>query len=130
MVNRLFAYGTLRQGTAPAGIAEAVRRLRPLGSGMAWGRLYDLGEYPGMIFGGAEAEFVAGEVYEVPDAALWAELDAYEGFDPASPESSLFVRKMERVRLVETGAKLLCWVYEYRRAVREDQRVVSDPDSQ
>ena len=119
---RLFAYGTLRQGSAPAEIAAAVASLRSVGRGIARGRLYSLGAYPGASFavrGAAEAAMtdgwieIEGEVYEVPDARVWQELDAYEGFEPSDPAASLFLRREIDVRMIDGGEIAVCWAYEY-----------------
>jgi len=121
---RLFAYGTLRQGSAPAEIAETVASLRPVGRGIARGRLYDLGAYPGASFAVRDAAATAGadgcieiegEIYEVPDARIWQELDAYEGFEPSDPAASLFVRREIDVRMIDGGEIAVCWAYEYNR---------------
>ena len=129
---RLFAYGTLRQGSAPAEIAAAVASLRSVGRGIARGRLYSLGAYPGASFeirgataGGAAAAVgaeriegwieIEGEVYEVPDARVWQELDAYEGFEPSDPAASLFLRREIDVRMIDGGEIAVCWAYEYNR---------------
>jgi gamma-glutamylcyclotransferase (GGCT)/AIG2-like uncharacterized protein YtfP len=131
MSKGLFVYGTLRQGRFPAEIAAAVGRLRLVGRGVAWGRLYDLGEYPGASFGMPAAETkepdtetavaagctsIEGEVYEVPDARTWRELDAYEGFEPNNPAASLFVRREIEVKM-SSGERVVCWAYEYNRRV-------------
>ena len=125
MPSKLFAYGTLRQGVAPAEIARAVARLQRVGRGIARGRLFDLGAYPGAVFAGAGAAAEAttwcseipGEIYEVPDVAIWGELDGYEGFEPSDPAASLFVRRQIEVRLCEGGEGAICWAYEYNRPV-------------
>ena len=44
---RLFVYGTLRPGQAPASIAAHVDRCTCLGDACIAGRLYDLRNYPG-----------------------------------------------------------------------------------
>jgi len=115
MSTRFFAYGTLRQGQAPEEIALAVARLVPLGRGMARGRRFDLGAYPGAVFSDASGDVVEGEMYEVPDDGLWMDLDAYEGFDPNDRVGSLFVRKQVTVRIMESEEEVLCWAYEYNR---------------
>jgi len=123
MPSKLFAYGTLRQGTAPVEIAQAVARLRRVGSGVARGQLFDLGVYPGAVFAGAGVAAaarcgeIAGEIYEVPDSRTWGELDGYEGFEPSDPAASLFVRRQIEVRLCESGERAICWAYEYNRPV-------------
>jgi gamma-glutamylcyclotransferase (GGCT)/AIG2-like uncharacterized protein YtfP len=123
MSTKLFAYGTLRQGFAPAEIAGAAGRLRPVGRAVARGRLYDLGAYPGARFAvltatteaAAGFENIEGEVYEVPDARTWQELDAYEGFKASDPVASLFVRREIEVTMIDSGEDAVCWAYEYNR---------------
>jgi gamma-glutamylcyclotransferase (GGCT)/AIG2-like uncharacterized protein YtfP len=114
MATRLFAYGTLRTGKAPAEIAATVSRLNLLGPAIARGQLHDLGEYPGAIFSASAGE-IPGEVYEVPDASAWAAIDSYEGFYPEDHAASLFVRREIEVRVASTGETVLCWAYEYNR---------------
>jgi gamma-glutamylcyclotransferase (GGCT)/AIG2-like uncharacterized protein YtfP len=117
---RLFAYGTLRQGHALREIAEAAAQLRPIGKGVARGRLYDLGAYPGAVFAsGEDAGEIEGEVFEVPDEAVLRALDAYEGFEPDDPAASLFVRIPIEVRMAGRGDSVFCWAYQYNRPVRE-----------
>src|SRR5262249_36826380 len=86
-----FAYGTLLGGRRPAAIARTAERLAVLGPATVRGRLYDLGEYPGLVLDPAANE-VHGTICTVPDEAVLAALDAYEGFEPDAPARSLFVR--------------------------------------
>jgi len=117
---RLFAYGTLREGRAPREIADTVAKLRPMGKGVARGRLYDLGAYPGAVFVSSDsAGKIEGEVFEVPDEGVLQALDAYEGFEPDDPVASLFVRIPIEVRMTETGDRIECWGYQYNRPVGE-----------
>jgi gamma-glutamylcyclotransferase (GGCT)/AIG2-like uncharacterized protein YtfP len=97
----LFAYGTLRQGAAPGEIAAAVARMKALGSGVARGRVFDLGAYPGAVFD-SDGE-VRGEVYAVASDADWAAMDAYEGAQ---------YRRRE-IEVKTAGGDLVCWAYEY-----------------
>jgi gamma-glutamylcyclotransferase (GGCT)/AIG2-like uncharacterized protein YtfP len=111
----LFSYGTLQPRHAPAEIAATVRRLRRVGKGSVRGRLYDLGEYPGAVLS-RNGPLVVGQVFELPDdPEILSRLDEYEGFDPARPKGSLFLRKRCLVKL-QNGKKLLCWMYTYNRA--------------
>lgn len=116
VMNRyLFVYGTLEPACAPAEIAAAVRRLRPVGSGWVRGRLYDLGEYPGAVVSGTSPSVVKGQVFELPeDQKILSSIDAYEGFDPDHPEGSLFIRKRWPVTLAD-GSRMTCWIYTYNR---------------
>lgn len=109
----LFVYGTLHPERAPGAIAAAARRLVPIGRGGVHGRLLDFGAYPGLVLDAEEGP-VEGTVYEVPDVATLAEIDAYEDFRPADHEGSLFLRTEVDVRMRE-GGTMRCWVYVYNR---------------
>lgn len=96
-------------------MAELVRDLRPVGKGVAHGRLRDMGAYPAAVFEEASSTLIEGEVYEVPSLQVLERLDAYEEFFAEAPAASLFVRKLGSIRMVEGGEDLMCWVYEYNR---------------
>jgi gamma-glutamylcyclotransferase (GGCT)/AIG2-like uncharacterized protein YtfP len=109
----LFVYGTLLPGRAPAEIAPTVRRFRAVGDGFVRGRLYDLGEYPGVVLD-ETGEEIAGKIFRLPEEPeVLKRLDAYEEFDATQPEASLFVRKEWPVTRRDGNRKLVCWVYVY-----------------
>lgn len=113
----LFAYGTLQPTRAPQEIRDVLKRIRPVGKAVARGILYDLGEYPGAVFGDEFSDSVKGSVFRLPhDAAergnLLDRLDEYEGVNSHDPSSSLFVRRQLPV-LLRNGRKITCWAYEY-----------------
>jgi gamma-glutamylcyclotransferase (GGCT)/AIG2-like uncharacterized protein YtfP len=113
MSDSLFAYGTLQPEFAPSAIAHVVARMHVVGNGSVNGVLYDLGGYPGAVLDPSSTQRIHGVVFQLPDDAnLWPELDAYEDFDPASPETSPFIRILQPVELA-TGDTLQCWVYVY-----------------
>lgn len=111
--DRLFVYGTLRPDHAPSEIADAVRNLTPIGPGRIHGKLYQLGEYPGVVLDD-RAGTVEGEVFALPDAETLARLDEYEEYHPHDPEKSLFKRLKTTVTL-QNGSRESCWVYVYNR---------------
>jgi gamma-glutamylcyclotransferase (GGCT)/AIG2-like uncharacterized protein YtfP len=116
MPDYLFAYGTLQPGLAPPEIAATAARLRPVGSGFVYGELYELDGYPGAAPDARSKNRIPGTVLELPeDAGVLARLDAYEGYDPRSPERSEFVRVRQTVEL-GGGGRLECWIYRYNRA--------------
>ncbi|HJT77178.1 MAG TPA: gamma-glutamylcyclotransferase family protein, partial [Gemmataceae bacterium] len=79
------------------------------------GRLYDLGRYPGAVHDPRAATRVRGRVLRLPEGRdVLPALDRYEGFDPAHPGDSLYLRVPQRVDLADGGG-LLCWVYVYNR---------------
>jgi gamma-glutamylcyclotransferase (GGCT)/AIG2-like uncharacterized protein YtfP len=114
MPSALFIYGTLHPDRAPSEIAEAARRLKPIGRGTIRARLYNLGEYPGVILDETAPDTVTGEVFLVPDAATLARLDWYEDFRPDDPANSLFLRTKTAVTFND-GSRETCWVYVYNR---------------
>jgi len=111
----LFVYGTLHPDRAPREIAHAARRLTLVGPATIRGHLYHLGAYPGVVLAShhdpAQPE-VPGHLFHVPDAATLAALDAYEGFRPADPAASLFLR-VEAPATTPHGAIHSCQVYVY-----------------
>ena len=123
VTHHLFVYGTLPPRHAPPEIAATVRRLRPVGSASVPGQLYDLGEYPGAVLSKTARSQIRGEVFELPtDAKTLSSLDDYEGFEPAKPTSSLFVRRAWPV-VMDDGTRLRCWVYVYNGDLRQAQPV-------
>jgi gamma-glutamylcyclotransferase (GGCT)/AIG2-like uncharacterized protein YtfP len=92
----LFAYGTLRDRSSPAG-RELLAGCEPVVDATAHGTLFDLGEYPAALLSGNDP--IEGTIWRCPASRL-AALDRYEGV----PEG-LFRRIGYRV-----GGHP-CWVY-------------------
>jgi gamma-glutamylcyclotransferase (GGCT)/AIG2-like uncharacterized protein YtfP len=110
----LFVYGTLRPGHAPREIAAAVDQCTVIGIGTVRAHLYDLGNYPGIALDDT-APAVPGIILQLPeDATVLTQLDAYEGFYPNDPATSLFLRVTTTVTLAD-GSTTTCWVYVYNR---------------
>lgn len=115
MKRYLFSYGTLQPGRAPAEIAPEVRRLRRVGRGFVRGHIYDLGEYPGAVLSKG-GPIIVGQIFELPDdPEILARLDEYEGYDPAHPEGSLFIRERRLVTFDDKKRKIYCWLYAYNK---------------
>lgn len=109
-MEKLFAYGTLKPGHAPAEVARAVDSLTVLGQGFVHGRLLNFGEYPGVLLDGKQSR-VPGTVLRVPNDEVLRQLDAYEEFDRNHPKQSLFIRKKTLVTM-DDGGEMECWIYE------------------
>jgi gamma-glutamylcyclotransferase (GGCT)/AIG2-like uncharacterized protein YtfP len=125
MTHHLFVYGTLSPRHAPPEIAPTVKRLRPVGRASVRGRLYDLGEYPGAVLSKNSRSVIRGEVFELPgDQSTLTSLDDYEGFEPAKPRSSLFLRRTWPVTM-DDGTRLRCWVYVYNGDMKSARPVTS-----
>jgi gamma-glutamylcyclotransferase (GGCT)/AIG2-like uncharacterized protein YtfP len=123
MTSHLFVYGTLLPHRAPAAIAPALGKLRTVGEGTVPGYLYDLGEYPGAIVDKTAKASIHGTVFAMPgDEEFRRTLDEYEGYDPRNASFSLFLRRVEAVRLA-AGPALDCWMYVYNRGLRGAKRI-------
>lgn len=97
----VFVYGTLRRGGLRA-MPEVFPGAKLVGRATVRGRLYDLGEYPGLLLlDGASGARVAGEVYAVGEETL-GELDAVEAADD--------YRRRRVEATLDAGASP-CWVY-------------------
>lgn len=100
-------YGSLLRGLGGMERAGVNELLRYVGPCMLEGQLFDLGDYPGLRKG---TGLIVGEIHVVLDARALAALDHFEGFDPAKPRDSLYLR--ERVSLIEP-AQTKAWTYFY-----------------
>ncbi len=102
----LVLYGSLRRGEGSHRTLKLDRRLTFLMPCVVRGRLFDLGDYPAFVAGNG---LVHAELFEPADATVMADLDDFEGFDPADPVRSLYVR--EPIALV--GAPHGGFIYRY-----------------
>ncbi|MCS7166480.1 MAG: gamma-glutamylcyclotransferase family protein [Gemmatales bacterium] len=156
-MRHLFVYGTLRwcllpepyrprcaPGVAPPsaqfvgaplwneenfpGLLQAVmQKLSYAGTGQVWGRLYDLGPYPGAVLEKDAGSVITGDVYYLPpDPAVLVSLDAYEDYDARYPERSLFRRVPVSVTMLG-GQHLDCWIYVYNGDISR-ARLIPDGD--
>ena len=111
-LDRLFCYGSLMTGFSrwpllgPA-VLEGTARVR--------GSLYDFGEYPGIVLD--DGGWVVGELYRVPDLGVrLPRLDAAEGYDPANPARSLYLRGPVTTHVAPATTRD-AWLYVYNPAV-------------
>lgn len=122
MADYVFFYGTLLPSHAPREVAQTVKQLRRIGRGAVRGRLYDLGQYPGLKLDSTARTTVKGQVFEVPAKNVLRLLDRYEGFRRSRPSRSLFIRRRSPVRL-DRNRILNCWLYEYNKRPSEATRI-------
>lgn len=101
ILDRLFVYGTLRQGqTARSLVANQITKCVPASTN---GSIYafPMG-HPGYIEGDSNRRVVGEVIWLTELAATFGLLDAYEGQD--------FARVIKQVTL-ETGEEVWAWVY-------------------
>lgn len=108
-MRHVFIYGTLRAGEInDIGVAAArhgIKAPRLIGRAHVSGRLYDFGEYPGLV-PDDRADPVRGDVYEIDDA-LAPVLDEIEGV--SAGVDSLF--KSREVTVAVAGHPVRCFFY-------------------
>jgi gamma-glutamylcyclotransferase (GGCT)/AIG2-like uncharacterized protein YtfP len=117
MTHHLFVYGTLLSTAGHRMGARLMREARLVGAATLPGRLYRLGDYPGLAEVKDGAGIVHGEVFALPDpvaALVW--LDAYEGLQPDDPDGGEY-RRVQRMARLASGAEVGVWVYLYQRDV-------------
>ena len=114
----LFVYGTLLSRSRDRIGRDMRRRLqrsclvrRPA---RVPGKLYDLGGYPGWVEQAEGGLIVRGELLLLRDAAdVFAWLDPYENYDPATPEEGEYIREVTLVAVASEYWQK-AWVYRYR----------------
>lgn len=126
----LFVYGTLRRmhritGHQPHPMHQVLaQHSHYVGMASCPGRLFDIGQYPGLLPPLRTGEQVVGELYrlKMPVLAL-ALLDEYECYYPGQPRRSEYIREPWRVESAELGT-VSAWVYRYNRPVRGLRQLV------
>jgi gamma-glutamylcyclotransferase (GGCT)/AIG2-like uncharacterized protein YtfP len=101
------------------------RHARFLGEAIATGKLYDLGDYPGMVY--PEHGNVVGEVYAVvPEdwEMVIRRLDEYEGCGDADPQPHEYRREVINTRLVD-GKSIPAWAYVLNRLPAQPREIQS-----
>lgn len=109
----VFVYGTLRKDLSHDMYHVLARNAAFVGEATVQGRLYSLGEYPGLVLSAPSSHIVKGEVYRLTDARLketLAILDDYEGIGPGDPAPHEYRRELTQVTLAD-GQLLTAWAY-------------------
>ncbi len=112
MQTYLFVYGTLMKGI-PSRMASFLEQQGSfLGEGSVQGWLYDLGNYPGLIFDAQAENEVIGHIFRLEHPSfVFEKLDAFEGIE--ANDSGEYTRIEIPVRF--QNQILYCWVYQYNR---------------
>jgi gamma-glutamylcyclotransferase (GGCT)/AIG2-like uncharacterized protein YtfP len=128
--NLLFVYGTLlsgARGNKGRGPRDRLHRSAQIvGNATVPGRLYDLGQYPGLVVAGPEDDVVHGEVLELepPVDRILRAMDDYEGIVPGNHPHNEYERRLLDATL-ETGETVLAWAYVYLQTPRPNSLITS-----
>ena len=119
----VFFYGTLMTGFDRRRRLGMDDRLSFHGRGSIEAALFDLGLYPAAV--PAAGTRVRGEIFEIADEdEVLAALDEIEGYQPASPDASLYVRRRVPVAF-DDGAAAEAWAYFYNAPLGRAPRIAS-----
>jgi gamma-glutamylcyclotransferase (GGCT)/AIG2-like uncharacterized protein YtfP len=123
MTDLVFFYGTLMSGFRRPGRERVDAKLHPVGRGWIQAALFDLGIYPAAV--PASDGRVFGEVHRMGDAgAVLDALDEIEGYRPAEPDASLYVRVETAVTFAD-GRVERAWAYFYNAPLGRAPRIES-----
>ena len=114
----LFVYGTLRAGSRHHKHDELTKQAHFVGRGYAHGELFDLGDYPGIVFSQKGCiHRTIGEVYELDPESMaecWDTFDEYEGCGIHDSQPHKYSRCLGAIHL-EDGRKVEAWIYALNR---------------
>ena len=114
--DRLFVYGTLMQPVGNDRHQRLEQNARYLGRALFQGKLFLVDDYPGAIPSPEPSHRVTGELYYLDNpATVFRELDRYEGYVPANPERSLYLRERRQVKLEDREEPIYAWIYIFNR---------------
>ena len=118
----LFVYGTLLTQHNTFGLYLA-QNSRLAATGKIKGKLYDIGNYPGVV-PDAAGGYVHGKIFEIDnDAAVLQKLDEYEGISAQDTPPFEYTRVLYPAE-TDNGI-ILCWVYLYNWPVDGFTQVVN-----
>lgn len=116
----LVAYGSLLSDLGHQERLGVTAGLELVGPCRVRGALFALGWYPGLVVDDEPPSgLVSGELFRVVDPLVVSVLDRFEGYDPASPATSEYLRR--RIRVTEPDVD--AWVYVYVGARRPDDHL-------
>jgi gamma-glutamylcyclotransferase (GGCT)/AIG2-like uncharacterized protein YtfP len=127
MSEYLFVYGTLLSHFQHPMHQLLAAGADCLGPARITGKLYDLGEYPGLVIRPDTESRVLGEVYRLRDPRpVLARLDQYEACPSDQTRTAEYRRRHVIARLTR-GGHLRCWAYVYR-GPRRDRHLIRSGD--
>ena len=123
MNDLIFVYGTLLDADNKYGLYLRDNS-KFFSSAKIRGKLFDIGQYPGIILYPDDADLVHGVLLQMdnPETVLDV-IDIYEGFGKDQPQPNEFVRVLAEA---ETESRTqLCWVYVYNLSIDNIPQITS-----
>ncbi len=108
----LFVYGTLMNNIQSTIANYLHNNSEFVGEGFFYGKLHDLGSYPGAVYDAKATSRVYGHIFRLNNvSAIFKKLDVYESIDVIKPETNEYSRIVIPVN-IKNGI-FNCWVYVY-----------------
>lgn len=118
MTSYLFTYGTLLSGIHHPMHEVMLRYAELSGTGFINGKLYDMGNYPGLVLSNNVRKLVWGEIYRIHDEdELFRYLDDYEGCAQHSRQPHEYRRDLVSIHDTQEHS-LLAWTYLYKQPIK------------
>lgn len=110
----LFVYGTLRRAVGAPAHRLFSAHADFFDDGYVAARLYDLGDYPGLVLSQDGGDRVIGELYTLrtPEPTLTL-LDRYEGVAGTRGDAPAQYRRIKVPVTSQNGRVHTAWIYEY-----------------
>ncbi len=108
----LFVYGSLMGGIQSPIATYLKSKSTFLGEGYVFGKLYDIGKYPGLIYDVTLDSKVIGHIFQMNNPIeMLLNLDYYECVGEGFAEPNEYRR--DEIPVFLDGKKLTCWTYIY-----------------
>ncbi len=121
----LFVYGTLLSSIDTPMSVFLMGNSENVGKGSVLAKLYDLGNYPGIVLSNIKTDKVYGQVIKVLNPLpIFKELDNYEGVGTHFRSPNLYKRELIDV-LLDSDTTIKCWVYIYNLPVEPSSFIAS-----
>lgn len=119
MINRVFVYGTLKEGR-PLDRKMFKELRKKVTEATTEGTIYNLGRFPGVRLD--EEGIVHGEVHEFDKKDIKVVIqimDGIEGYSPERDEKSNFYNRRVITATTKDGKKLKAYIYEFGRKIKD-----------
>ncbi|MEO8147978.1 MAG: gamma-glutamylcyclotransferase family protein [Bacteroidia bacterium] len=126
----IFLYGTLRKEFNHHVFKKVEDKLDYVGKGFVKGKIFDIGEYPGLIESTGNQSVVEGDVYSIKNETekVFKLLDRYEGFIEGNLNKSEYIRKRKDIQLIREDKKIRSWIYIYNRTKHKNFKEIFTGD--
>lgn len=114
-MNYLFVYGLLKSNYTNEATKTIHSHCTLVGEGYTFGKLFDLGSYPGLIHDPSSNSKVFGELYKIDrnETELFAFLDAFEECGPDFEEPNEY--RKEKISVLVNNIEFRASTYVYNR---------------